>query len=305
LAEQTLNPKTHLSPVEAPRQKPQSRYLQIRDLDKYQHYKNRNPPWVKLHGEQLDDYEFQQLPDAVKFHALALTYLAAKTGNKIPNDAAWVAAKIGARDPLDLPALMQIGFLEAWQPRLQEPGPGEQLSLPEGSQEVLSPSPSAASGNASKMLASCKHLASTETETETEGETEAHTETDTGLASGAGAVCVCCGLNVFSRFTLAEALSLTREWKQRGKIVGGRPVENPGGLARKLHIEGTADTEIAEFLHPPAEQEKRKFTAEPCTVCFGSKQEVVPGRGARPCPHCVDERGQRTGREPANLEEPR
>lgn len=297
MSDQSAEQKRHLAPVETPRQKTQSKYLQIRDLRKYQHYKDRNPPWVKLYGEQLEDYEFQQLPDATKFHALALTWLASKTENKIPFDSTWVASRIGAQEPVDFEALIRFGFLEPWQPRLQEPGPGEQLPLPagdaQGGDQGVSAVGTSASGDASKVLATCYQVASTETETE--AETEAHTEADTAPAS-ADRCCGCCGKNVFSRFPFDDAFVLVQIWKQQGKVVSGRLIENVGGLARKLHQEGTADGEIEEMKRP--KPPKREFTDAPCSKCFGAKSEVVQGKGARPCTHCVDEIGQRTGREP-------
>lgn len=277
------------------------RFFRIRDFNQFQHYKDRNPRWVKLHGEQLEDYEFQQLPDAAKFHTLALTYLASRTGNKIPNDPAWVAAKIGATDPVDLTLLCEFGFLEPWQPRPQEPGPGMQLGLPEQAAAAANPDAETASGGASEVLALCYQDASkvlAQNRTETEAET--HTETDTAPAS-AGRVCVCCGVCVFSAFSYEDAFALASRWKEEGRVVGGRRVENAGGLARTLHREGTADAEIRESKRPPPAV--REFTDEPCPTCFGSKLQSVPGKGARPCPGCVDERGRRTGLKPARLDD--
>lgn len=96
-----------------------------------------------------------------------------------------------------------------------------------------------------------------------------------------------------SEFSYGEALELARRWKAEGRLVGGRRIENPGGLARTLHREGTADEEIRLLLRPPP---RREFTDEPCPAYHGSKMEAVPGKGARPCPACVDELGRRTGR---------
>jgi hypothetical protein len=292
--------QSRLKAVEAISPRPQPKFLQLRDFRKYQHYKERRPPWVKLHGEQIEDYEFQQLPDATRFHAFALVWLASKTDNKIPYDANWIGTRIGAHEVVNLAALVEAGFLEAWQPRACEAAPGEQIPLP-SAEGTPSDAGTTASGDASKLLASCYQSASTETDTETETETETDTETDTAPASAgcgrAGRVCVCCGQFVFSEFSFNEALSLAKQWKREGRIIGGRPIENPGGLARKLHREGTADAEIAEFLHPPAVAEKRAFTAQACKVCFGSKMESVP-KGSRHCTHCVDEQGRRTGLEP-------
>ena len=42
----------------------------------------------------------------------------------------------------------------------------------------------------------------------------------------------------------------------------------------------------------------REFTDRECSHCFGAKFETVEGKGTRPCTHCIDERGRRTGREP-------
>jgi hypothetical protein len=273
------------------------KFFRIRDFNQFQHYKDRNPRWVKLHGEQLEDYEFQQLPDATKFHALALTYLASRTQNKIPNDPGWVAAKIGATEPVNLALLWEAGFLEPWQPRPQEPGPGVQMELREEGAARANPDGETGSGGASEVLALCyqdasKVLAQNRTETETEAET--HTEADRAPAS-AGRVCECCGVCVFSEFSFQDAFATVSRWKAEGRRVGGRLIENAGGLARALHKEGTADAEIALLVHPPP---KREFTQEPCPTCFGTKVQTVEGRGARPCPDCLDEQGRRTGRKP-------
>lgn len=287
--------------VVTPRTAADIKFFRVRDIEKYQHYKDRNPPWVKLHGEQLEDYEFQQLPDATRFHVLALTYMASKYGNKIPNDPQWVAGRIGAHEPVNLSYLFEAGFLEAWRPRPQDSyDGGEQLPLqldsaseaPAGTTgSTQTQAGPATSGDASKMLARCYQSASPETE----AEAEAHTEADTGPAS-AGRLCVCCGETVFSKYSMAECLAFAKHQKRSGQLVGGRRIENPGGLARSYHRKGEADTEIDEYRRPPPP--KREFTAEPCPACFGSKMETQQGRGARKCEACRDEYGKPTGRKP-------
>ncbi|HEV2704937.1 MAG TPA: hypothetical protein VGV59_03375 [Pyrinomonadaceae bacterium] len=271
------------------------KYFRIRDFNQFQHYKDRNPRWVKLHGEQLEDYEFQQLPDSSKFHALALTYLASRTQNKIPNDPGWVAAKIGATDPVNLTLLWEFGFLEPWQPKASEGRHGEQqLPLPEQDTAAVNPAPPAASDDASKVLAERYQDASTllaQNRTE-QSRAETHTETDTAPAS-AGRVCQCCGVSVCSEFSYENAFRLVQGWKAEGRLIGGRPIENPGGLARKLHQEGTADAEIRLLLRPPP---RREFLDEPCRSCLGTKFQTVPGKGAQKCPDCIDEKGVRTGK---------
>lgn len=87
-------------------------YLRVTNWRKYQHYTNRRPPWIKLHLELLDDYEFGRLQDASKAHALCIMLLAASTDNHFPNDAAWISKKISATHKLDLAGLLSTGFLE-------------------------------------------------------------------------------------------------------------------------------------------------------------------------------------------------
>ena len=150
--------------VVMPRSAAEIKFFRVRDHEKYQHYKDRNPPWVKLHREQLYDYEFQQLPDASRFHALAISYLVTEYGNKIPNDPQWVAGRIGAHEPVNLALLYQAGFLDAWRPRAQDPDAGaEQLNLPDPESEApagttgstANAAGTTTSADASALLAEC------------------------------------------------------------------------------------------------------------------------------------------------------
>lgn len=88
-------------------------FLRIRNWDRFQHYKNRNPPWIKLYNSMLYDIEFNELPDATRYHAIAIMMLASCYQNKIPYDPKWVRSKISAKSPkVDLDALLSVGFLE-------------------------------------------------------------------------------------------------------------------------------------------------------------------------------------------------
>ena len=118
-----------------------TRYFRVVNLEKYQHYKHRNPPWIKLHASTLEDYDFGRLQDASKMHLCAIWLLASRTGNKIPYDAEWIAKKIDATSNVDLAALEYAGFIEL-------------------------------TGDASDSLATCKQSAPPETERERESERE-------------------------------------------------------------------------------------------------------------------------------------
>ncbi len=87
------------------------RYLRVKNWEEYQHYKDRRPPWIKLHESLLDDYEFAALSDTQKAHLMLIWLLAGKMENKIPLDPEWLKRKIVAQTKVDLDAFVQAGFL--------------------------------------------------------------------------------------------------------------------------------------------------------------------------------------------------
>lgn len=94
-------------------QKNGSKYLAVRNWGKFQHYKKHDEPapWIKLHNQLLSDYEFQHLTEVDQCRLLKIWLLAAKTGNRIPNDPRWVRAQIGAKT-LNLQTFIDAGWLE-------------------------------------------------------------------------------------------------------------------------------------------------------------------------------------------------
>lgn len=89
-------------------------HLSVPNWEEYQHYKDRSPPWIKLHTKLLESYDFACLQDASKAHLLAIWLLASRLDNRIPADAEWVADKISATEPVDLQELVSLGFLETY-----------------------------------------------------------------------------------------------------------------------------------------------------------------------------------------------
>src|SRR6185437_15342548 len=85
--------------------------FRVKNFESFQHYKDRSPPWIKLYNELLDDYDFGLLPDATKFHLVAIWLLASRSANKIPYDSTWVAKRINATEPVNLRLLAEKGFI--------------------------------------------------------------------------------------------------------------------------------------------------------------------------------------------------
>ena len=125
-------------------------YFRVKNLDQYQHYKDRNPPWIKLHQTVLDDYEFACLHDASKLHLVLIWLLASRSDNFLPYDSAFIQRRINATESVDLDALLHGGFIE-------KVNKNNKVT------------------NASAVLADCAKDARPETETETETETDIET----------------------------------------------------------------------------------------------------------------------------------
>lgn len=86
-------------------------HFRVKNFDKFQHYKDRNPPWIKLHRELLKNYEFSCLQDASKAHLLLIWLLASQMENRIPYDEKWLAGQLGTTQKINLDELKSAGFI--------------------------------------------------------------------------------------------------------------------------------------------------------------------------------------------------
>jgi hypothetical protein len=106
-------------------------YIEVVNFDRFQHYKDRNPPWIKLYGTLLDDYQFSRLQDASKMHLLGIWLLASKCENRVPADPQWIGQRIGATELVNLQVLIAAGFLNLIQPASNPIATREQSAMPE------------------------------------------------------------------------------------------------------------------------------------------------------------------------------
>ena len=118
--------------------------LRPKNWSEYQHYKDRNPPWIKLHRDLLNDRDFMCLPLASKAIAPLLWLLASEAKNGEFN-----------ADVVELTFRLRMTTKE----------------VNDGLNPLIN---KGFFVDASGMLADCKQLAipETETETETEGEVD-------------------------------------------------------------------------------------------------------------------------------------
>lgn len=87
------------------------RYLRVKNWSEFQHYKDRNPPWIKLHRTLLDDYEFSRLQDASKAHLMLIWLFASQKDGLIPDDPAFLKKKLGLEKEPNLKLLISHGLL--------------------------------------------------------------------------------------------------------------------------------------------------------------------------------------------------
>lgn len=84
--------------------------LAVKNWETFQHYKKRNPPWIKLHRAILDDYPFCSMPDVAKAHLMLLWLYASQNNGLIPYDVPFLERKLSTSS-LDLDFLIERGFL--------------------------------------------------------------------------------------------------------------------------------------------------------------------------------------------------
>ena len=86
-------------------------YLQVANWDKYQHYRHRSPPWIKLHQELLASEDWVMLADASKLLMVVCMLVAAKFDGRVPNSPHYFK-RVAYLDKMpDLTPLIETGFL--------------------------------------------------------------------------------------------------------------------------------------------------------------------------------------------------
>ena len=59
--------------------------VKIRNWERFQHYKNRNPPWIKLHKRLLDNPDWALLPDHASRLLVELWLLGSENDGELPD----------------------------------------------------------------------------------------------------------------------------------------------------------------------------------------------------------------------------
>lgn len=73
------------------------RYFRPRNWERFQHYKDRRPPWIKLHTETLSDTDIMSLSPA-RFKVLVTFWIwySQQEASRVPADSQWIARQLPA-----------------------------------------------------------------------------------------------------------------------------------------------------------------------------------------------------------------
>lgn len=168
-------------------------FLAVKNYEKFQHYRDRLPPWIKLYNTLLDDYAFIELPETARIHLVLLWLVASRHENRIPYDLKYLTRAIHAKSRIDIPRLVGAGFLTIVE---QDATAGMEHSASNGASTPLADTTkrtgSAGDASASKALASSNGAAAGDASTRArpparERESTRAAETDQNKPSGADA----------------------------------------------------------------------------------------------------------------------
>lgn len=90
----------------------QSGYLKIKNWKKFQHYNDRNPPWIKLHFEILSSTDWVTLNDASRVLAVASMLIASRNDGKVPADPHYIKRVAYLNTLPNFKPLINCGFFE-------------------------------------------------------------------------------------------------------------------------------------------------------------------------------------------------
>jgi hypothetical protein len=87
-------------------------HYRIKNWESFQHYKDRSPPWIKLHRTMLTSRTWVTASDSERVLAIACMLVAADTDNEIPADAEYMKRVAYLNKDPDFAALVKRDFIE-------------------------------------------------------------------------------------------------------------------------------------------------------------------------------------------------
>jgi hypothetical protein len=85
----------------------------VRNWDQFQHYRDRNPPWIKLHFSLLSSRDWVMLDDASRVLAIACMLVASRNDGLVDADPDYMRRVAYLNKPPNFKPLIACGFLES------------------------------------------------------------------------------------------------------------------------------------------------------------------------------------------------
>lgn len=135
--------------------------------DEYQHYRDRTPPWIKLHRAMLTSRAWVSLDAQGRELMIALMILAAENDNATPADPGYIQRRAFLAGPPDLQRLVDVGFIEIVEPKAKRSRPPAKRKRHEsGPEHVASSALAGASNSLQNAIPETETQVGTETEEE-------------------------------------------------------------------------------------------------------------------------------------------
>lgn len=87
-------------------------FFRIRNFEKFQHYADRRPPWIKLYRDLWADPRFFDLSEADRYLLISLFVLASQHDNKVISNQKWLKAQLLTSRAIPLQRLVDTGWIE-------------------------------------------------------------------------------------------------------------------------------------------------------------------------------------------------
>lgn len=87
-------------------------FLRIRNFEKFQHYRDRKPPWIKLYRDLWDDPRFFDLENGDRYLLIGLFVVASQHDNRIPSKQSWLKSQLLTSKAIPLQHFIDTGWLE-------------------------------------------------------------------------------------------------------------------------------------------------------------------------------------------------
>lgn len=134
-------------------------FYSVKNWERFQHYKDRSPPWIKLHFEILTCPDWVMIDDTSKLLMIVCMLIASRNDGKVPADAHYFK-RVAYLDKIpNFKPLLECGFLEKTQANASERKQKQADATPEteaysteadNEEDSLRSSSSAASGKKSR-----------------------------------------------------------------------------------------------------------------------------------------------------------